>query len=276
MSDIFADQNLYPHDGTIKEHFKGFFDTAYVSFLPFFTVLTQQSENNNFKRSQKITLQEAIEKDDLFKKLNPDGDRDIYSYDNENYPTDLEIYKNGSFVSWKSVIENSQLKNEAELNKALRTSIGALRKIFSKPELAEKLNKYTTEHNIWHPTEGRFDILSKLSIYKAFKLFEKHTVVIADEFFETTSVLELTGLSDFEFSEKVQGKDYYIYSEDKEILFAIEWDSFFFLIATDQAKLKRIVHENLFEGFVCDDSTTHNWDYKIGELESLLHIENKD
>jgi len=273
MTDIFADQNLYPHDGKIKEHFKDFYSSVYVSFLPFFQVGNHKTDKSNFKKSQKISLQQAIEKDDLFKKLNPNGDRDIYSYDNENYPTDLEIYKNGTSFSWKSVIENSQLKNEAELNKALRTSIGALRIIFRKPELAEKLNKYTTEKNIWHPTEGRFDILSKLSIYKAFRLLEKNTIVIADEFFETTSVLELKGLSDFEFSEKVQGKDYYIYSEDKEILFTIEWDSFFFLIATDQAKLNKIVHENLFEGFVCNDNTTHNWDYKIGELEKLLEIE---
>ena len=275
MTDIFADQKLYPQDGTIKEHFKDFYDSVYVSFLPFFKVIDQQINNSNFKRSQKISLQEAIEKDDLFKKLNPNGDRDIYSYDNENYPTDLEIYKNGTTVSWKSVIKDSQLKNEAELYKALRTSIGALRRIFSKPELAEKLNKYTTEQKIWHPTEGRFDILSKLSIYKAFKLLEKNIIVFADEFFETTSVLKLTELSDFEFAEKVQGKDYYIYSEDKEILFTVDWDSFFFLIATDQAKLNRIVHENMFEGFMCDDNTTHNWDYNIGELEKLLEIENK-
>lgn len=274
MTDIFADYKIYPHEGKIKDHFKDFYESAFIAFLPFFKVDRQHTDNPNFKKSKQITHEEARQELDILKDF-PPFIADIYSYSNKDYPTEQEIFDSGQAISWDAIIKGSGLKDYSELNKALRTSIGALRQVFRRPELTEKLNNYTTNQSIWHPTEGGFDILSKVAIYKAFKLLDKNEIIVINEFYETTLTLELDKLTEFEFSEKVGYKDYYIYSSDKELLFTIEWDSFFFLIATGQEKMNKIISSNLFEGFICNEKTEHTWDYKEGEIQKYLDIEEK-
>src|ERR1051326_6618419 len=161
MNDIFVDKKIYPHEGKIKEHFKDFYDNVFVAFLPFFKVDNHKTDTNNFQRAKKITYEEAKGELEVLKNI-PEFKADIYSYGNKDFPTDTEIYEKGKSVSWHSIIKGAGLKDKSELNKALRTSIGALRQVFRRPELTEKLNGFTTTENIWHPTEGSFDVLSKL------------------------------------------------------------------------------------------------------------------
>ncbi|MGZ5280640.1 MAG: DUF2711 family protein [Bacteroidia bacterium] len=274
MSDIFTDKNIYPHEGKIKDHFKDFYNTVFIAFLPFFQVDRQPDNETNLKKSKQITYVEAKEEIEDLKDI-PPFNANIFSYSNKDYPTDEEVYKSGKIISWDTIVKGSGLANYSELNKALRTSIGALRQDFQRPELTEKLNNYTGIHNIWHPTEGGFDTISKISIYNAFKLLGKNQVIVIDEFYETTSTLELNNLTEIDFAEKVGYKDYFIFSSDKELLFTIEWDSFFFLIATDKDKMNKIISGKLFEGFLCDEKTEHNWDYEEGEIQKYLDIEEK-
>lgn len=274
MNNIFTD-NIYPHKGEIKDHFKDFYyDTVFIAFLPFFQVDRQPTDKANFKKSKQITYEGAEQEIEVLKDI-PPFNTSIFSYSNKDYPSDEEIFETGKIIKWNTIIKGAGLADYSELNKAFRTSIGALRQVFRRPELTEKLNSYSDSQNIWYPTEGGFDALSKVAIYKTFKLLGKNQIVVTDEFYETTSILELDKLTDFEFSEKVSYKDYYLYSSDKEVLFTIEWDSFFFLIATDSEKMKKIREESLFEGFLCNDKTQHEWDYKEGELQELLDIEEK-
>ncbi len=150
-----------------------------------------------------------------------------------------------------------------ELNTALRTSIGGLNRNFTRPDLMEKLNNFTDHESIYHPTEGAFGILSKIAIRKAFKLLGKNQILITDEFYENTTTIDLDRLTEYEFCDEIGGKDYYLYSADKEILFTIEWDSFFFLIATDHKKMDKLIANDLFEGFLCNDKTEHYWEYTL-------------
>jgi hypothetical protein len=274
MDDIFKENNIYPHGGKIKEHFKGFYDSIFVAYLPFFKVKNQTSRKNNFKKSEKISFEEAKKEIEILNNI-PTPNAEIYSYSNEDYPTDIEIYDNGETVKWETIIKEAELKDATELNKALRTSLGALRPIFRKPELSDKLNVITTKNGIWYPTEGSFDVFSKLGIYKSFMLFNKSEIILVDEFFEDIKSININEITEYEFIEKFRQNDYYIYSSDKEILFTIDWDSFFFLIATDKNKMEKIISEKYFEGFLCDSETTHDWDYLPGELEQILKIEKK-
>lgn len=274
MSDIFTDNNIYPHKEKIKDHFKDFYNTAFVAFLPFFKVEKPRAEKTNYKKSKQITFDEAIENLEIFKDI-PEFDADIFSYRNDDYPSSSEIFNTGVAIRWKDIIKGAELENSSELNKALRTSIGGLRQFFQRPELAKKLNNYTDSESIWHPTEGSFDAISLVAIYKVFKLLRKNQIVLVDEFYKKTRIIELNKLNEFEFHEKVDFKDYYLYSSDREILFTIEWDSFFFLIATNNDNMRQILDANLFEGFLCEDTTIHNWDYKEGELQALLVDEEK-
>jgi len=274
MNDIFTDKNIYPHEGKIKKHFKNFYDNVFISFLPFFQVDRQSTSETNFKKSKQITYEQALNEMEFLKDI-PKPDAEIYSYSNKDYPTEEEIFKKGKIITWETILKGAGFTDFSELNKALRTSIGALRPVFQRLELRDKLNNYTDKQGIWHPTEGSFDTISKAAIYKTLKILGKSKLVLSDEFYEETSILELDNLTEFEFTEKVSFKNYYLYSIDKEILFTIEWDSFFFLIATDSKKMTQIIEENLFEGFLCDEKTHHKWDYIEGEIEELLDLEEK-
>ena len=274
MSDIFTNKNIYPHEGKIKDHYKDFYDSIFVAFLPFFQVDRKLTDKTNLKKSKQITFEEAKQEFEVFNNLSS-YNAEIYSYSNKDYPTDQEVFESGKTITWDAIIKGSGLADYSEFNKALRTSIGALRPVFQRPDLTEKLNKFTDNQSIWHPTEGSFDLLSKVAIYKAFKLFGKNKILLTDEYYEATTILELDTLADVEFSEKVGRKDYYIYSLDKELLFTIEWDSFFFLIATDKEKMNKIISENLFEGFLCNEKTEHAWEYEEGEIQKYLEIEEK-
>lgn len=264
MNDIFQD-NIYPHEGKIKAHFKGFYDEVFIAFLPFFKVDRQVNDGANMKKSEQISLEQAKEKMDVLKAIQSTN-IEVFSYSNNDYPANGEIYKGGEIISWNKIVTGSGLADFIELNIALKTSIGALSNSYARPELTEKLNNYTSSQNIWHPTEGSFDALSKIAIYKTFQQFGKNQIIVTDEFYRTTSTLDLDKLTDFEFSEKVSYADYYLYSSDKEILFTIEWDSFFYLIATQKDKMKQILESNLFEGFLCDDETEHGWYHKEEEF----------
>jgi hypothetical protein len=273
MNDIF-NNNIYPHEGKIKDHFKDFYDTVFVAFLPFFQTDRHPIDKVNLKKSKHITFEEAKQEIEFIIDITEPNAK-IYSYSNNEYPADEEIYESGKIITWDTVVKGAGFVDNSELNKALRTSIGAVRKIFQRPELTDKLNNFTESKNIWHPTEGGFDIFSKIAIYKTLKILGKTQIIVTDEFYEMTSNLDLDKLTEFEFIEKVNYKDYFLYSTDKEILFTIEWDSFFFLIATDSKRMNTIIQDKLFEGFLCNDKTQHEWDYNEGELESLLDIEEK-
>ncbi|MGE8379694.1 MAG: DUF2711 family protein [Sphingobacterium sp.] len=260
MGNIFNDEKLYPYQGEIKEHFKDHYDAVFIALLPFFQLDRQETDKANLKKSKLLSHEEALKKIDFLKNL-PKTNRNIYSYDNERYPADEDIFRGAKAIPWKNIVNGSPMTCYAELNSALRTSIGALNRNFTRPELMEQLNNFTDSESIYHPTEGAFGMLSKMAIHKAFKLMGKNQIMITDEFYDNTTTVDLDQLTEYEFCDEIGGKDYYLYSADKEALFTIEWDSFFFLIATDQNKMDQLIASNWFGGFLCNDDTDHYWEY---------------
>ncbi|WP_104381701.1 DUF2711 family protein [Sphingobacterium sp. HMA12] len=262
MGNIFDQEKLYPYEGAIKEHFEDHYDSIFIAFLPFFQLDREETDKSNLKKAKLLSHEEALKKIDFLKNL-PEANRDIYNYDNERYPSDEDIFREAKAIPWKNIVNGSTLTGCAELNTALRTSIGGLNRNFTRPDLMEKLNNYTDRESIYHPTEGAFGMLSKMAIHKAFKLLGKNQIMITDEFYENTTTVDLDQLTEYEFCDEIGGKDYYLYSADKEILFTIEWDSFFFLIATDHKKMDQLIASDLFEGFLCNDKTEHYWEYTV-------------
>ena len=159
------------------------------------------------------------------------------------------------------------------MNKALKTSIGSYRQVFKRPDLLEKLNLVTESEQIFHPTEGTFTPLAKVQIYNSLKHLKKNEIIVVDEYLETTKELNLNLIDVGEFVEKLEFKDYYIYPKDKSILFTVDWDSFFYLVCSNQVVLDEILKAVNFEGFFCTDETKHGWDWTTEELTSLLELE---
>jgi len=68
MGDIFDDEKLYPHQGTIKEHFKDYYDTIFIALLPFFQLDRKETDKANLKKAKLLSHEEALKKIDFFKK----------------------------------------------------------------------------------------------------------------------------------------------------------------------------------------------------------------
>lgn len=268
---IFQNNNLYPDEETpLLEHYSDF-DNVYIGFLPFFKLDKEHCDTNSSKKV--ISLEEAREKDEIFKKIENYSNMTIYS-SNECYPKDEEIIQGGKAISWQEIIRNTEFENYKELNKALMTSIGGFKKKLQRDDFLKILNQHTEKNSIWHPTEGTFDIFTKSSIYDILKSASINEVQVEDEFYENKKTIDLSTLTKEDFFEKIDFKDYYIYPKDKSILFSISWDYFFFFIAINEKTFSKRAIENHFEGFWASESDNHLWTWEKGEIGRLLNTNN--
>jgi hypothetical protein len=273
--DIFSDKRLHPgHDALIKPHYKEYFDTVFISFSPFFKTKTPGFSQEGHQKSKQVTFEEARLKDEIFKNM-PRPAADIYSYDNENYPSDEEIYLNAEKVSWQEIKEGCSFESFGDINKALKTSIGAYKKVFQRPDLAKRLWEYTNANQIYYPTEGHFEILSKKEIFKAFRLLNKTKLIIEEEFCLNKKELNIETINEKGFMDAINFKDYYIYDTDKELLFAVDWDDFFFLICSNKPNIGKLFSDLNFEGFYIDDTTEAAWELTREEINAGLQEEQK-
>ncbi|MEJ7828409.1 MAG: DUF2711 family protein [Segetibacter sp.] len=200
----------------------------------------------------------------------------MYSYANKKYPDDEEIYMNAEQVSWREIKEGSGLDSYCDINKALKTSIGGYREAFKRPDLIKRVSEFTTAKQIYYPSEGNFGILPKKEIFKAFHLLSKTELVIQDEFCQNKKDLNLATLTEKEFVKAVNFKDYFIYDRQKELLFAIDWDDFFFLICSNKKNVGKIISTLAFEGFYCDNNTQICWELTMDEIQTGLQKEKAD
>lgn len=267
MSEI-ENKNLYPDEETpVLKHYSEF-DSVYVGLLPFFKLDKEHCVTNSSKKV--ISIEEAREKDKIFEKNENHSNATIYS-SNECYPTDEEIYKNGKKVSWNEIIQSTKLNDYKELKKALMTSIGAFKKKLEREDLLNILNQYSDKNNVWHPTEGSYDLFTKSSIFEILTLYGIDEVVVEDEFYENKKTIDLTNSNKIVFCEKIDFKDYYIYDRNKSILFAISWDYFFFFVAINEKVFSKKSIETHFEGFWADEKCSHLWTWEDGEIDRLLN-----
>jgi hypothetical protein len=270
---IFKEQKLYPdEENSILSSFAGFYDCVFIAFLPFFRLKDKSLKKASVQKSHQISLEEFKAKDKLFANL-PDFNANVYSYENDEYPEDEKIFENAETVSWKEIKTGASFNDCSEICKALKTSIGSYRKVFERVDLLKKLNEFTEKEQIFHPSDGNFEVLSKIEIYKALKSLGKNKIIIVDEFYESEKELNLNSIGVKEFVKKVEYKDYYIYPKDKSILFTIEWDSFFYLICSDKKNIDEILKNSNIEGFFCESETKHMWEWSAEELKKLLESE---
>jgi len=236
--DIFNDNKLYPNeDDSLIEHYSGYFDNVFIGLIPFFKVL-----NHSVK---------------------------------EDYPDDRKISESGIEIPWIQIIENTEIRNFKDLNKALMTSIGAFKEVLQRKDLLKKLNNYTEAQNIWDPTEGTFDVFTKKRIYSICQSCNLNSLVVQDEFYENMKTLNLNDITCNEFIEKIDFNDYHIYSIDKEVLFTIDWDFYFFLVTFKEDVINKTIIEKSFEGFWATKDDSHSWTWEKGEIESILNLSNR-
>lgn len=272
IMNIFKEQKFYPlEETTIKDHYSGTFDSVFLSFIPFFRINEDRINKSSFQRVHQITYPQ-------FKSANPELNLPenisgkIYTNDNPDYPTDEEILQYGNPIRWSEVLSGVGFDSFAELNKALTTSIGGYRAEFARQDLADRLLQFAEDSHTFLPEEGSFDVFSKMSIFDTFKQLGKGLIVVHDEWCDNKFTLDIRELTREEFCKKIDHKDYYIHDMEEQILFAIDWDDFFFLIASSSEMMESILADGSFEGFHCDASTQVYWevaDELLGEKPSF-------
>ena len=266
---IFEEKRLNPSEFVpFKSHFKNQFDSVFVAFLPFFKIKEKIFSPRGQQLSQKISLKEAQNKIPILKALKK-TEGNIYISENDQYPSDSEILKFGERLLWQSLVSKEGFQNFGEVYKALCTSIGAFRKSFRREDLANKLKDIIKLEKAYMPVEGRFNPLTKLDIYEAVCVLKRNKVIVVDEFYEKNKSLDLANLKEDNFVSEIGPKDYYVYSEDKSILFSMGWDDFYYLICSDKASIEKVLSKSPIEGFYCDEKTSSRWYWTEEELKQL-------
>lgn len=169
-------------------------------------------------------------------------------------------------IRWNQMVQSGSFSETAEINKALKSMNSVYEPALEREDLEERLYDLCEERKIFQPMDGEYDAFSKQAIYRALKLLGKNQVVLMDEFYEGTSKIDLDSLSEIQFAKLILPETYYIFSEDKEILFTLNWESCFFLIAGSNENLNVLITADLFEGFLCGEETTHQWEFEANEL----------
>jgi len=261
MNNIFDTNDLYPgYDDHLKAYFNRYFDSVFICFSPFFQIDSDSKQDRSLHHSRIVSLEELQATNDIFKKLQPSDQRVIYSSNNVKYPDTDEIIDKGKPVQWQYIKHQGQFNSYTEINLALRTSIGALRKEFERTDLQQKLDKVSDDYFIYNPTEGRINQLSLIQIYQCLKALNKVELVVTDEFFENRKTINLNTLSCPQFVNAAYRYMYY-FPVDRSLLFTVEWDSFFYLIGGDRTLLDGLIAKFGFEGFYASDETYHDWDF---------------
>lgn len=272
----FLNKPLHPErDTPILKYYSACFDTVFIGFSPFFKLKEKPFRNKAYKNVEQIGLEELREKDALFEKI-PQSNADVFSFDNEYYPSDDEIFEQGESIPWQEIKKACNFWQVGEINRALKTSIGAYRPVFNRIDLAHKLSEYALSNQLYFPVKGAFNILSKKQIYRSFRFLGLHQLTIEQEFSLDRKTIRLEDFTEKEFCNTIAYNDYYIYDTNQKLLFAIDWDNFFFLICADKKTIETLVENMEFEGFYCDEHTRGNWELSPEEIKAGLHHEQSD
>lgn len=272
----FLNKPLHPErDTPILQYYSACFYTVFIGFSPFFKLKETPFSNKGYKNAEQISFEEFRKKDPLFEKI-PQSNAEIFSFDNEDYPSDDEIFEQGESISWQEIKKACNFGQVGDINKALKTSIGAYRPVFNRMDLAHKLSDYALSNQFYFPVSGAFNVLSKKQIYRSFKFLGIHQLTIEQEFSQGHKTIHLEHFTEKEFCNTIAYNDYYIYDTNQKLLFAVDWDNFFFLICADSKTIEMLVESMEFEGFYCDEHTRGNWELSSEEIKAGQHHEQFD
>jgi len=65
MGNIFDEQKLYPHQGTIKGHFKDHYNSVFIALIPFVQLDRKETDKANLKKAKLLSHEEALKKIDF-------------------------------------------------------------------------------------------------------------------------------------------------------------------------------------------------------------------
>ncbi|MGO4388306.1 DUF2711 family protein [Microvirga sp. 2YAF29] len=180
----------------------------------------------------------------------------------------------GITLRWSEIGKAAGFDDPHSLNRALLSTIGALKREYEDTAGAERLSQYCSEEKIFMPTEGRFQSSMESLIAEVFHRAGYDQVEFADEFDESSSTIVIEKLRNEEPWSSINGFPVgarRIFTADRSLLTVVDWDSFFTLICGKAERLQHVALADIFEGFWCGPETTHQWWRQSSCLQPFRH-----
>lgn len=255
---------------SILDFYAGEFESCFILFHPFLKMKNHDDELLKHTSSAKLDFLPK-EFEGIFNGVKLPENTRIYAT-NANYPEEIEIINSGTEVSWQTIIDlSNELKTVQDVQKALRTSIGAYRNIFERNDLFENLKETLEKQKIISPHEDIINTLTKKKILEIFHFLNLNEIVI-DDFTEIKTPINISDLSLNDFCNIL--KSSYIYSFGREVMISQYRDTFFCLLLIKKKETMQTILDHFeLEGILCDQETSLPWEFDKFEFEKLLEEE---
>lgn len=210
-----------PYDGCILDYYAGHFDSVYVLLHPFL-------------RPTRIPI------DRFFPKT---------------WPGKHEIVDGVDAVSWQELLSFAGFDSIAQIDVALRTSIGGLKQHAADEALANDLDDVAERHGLVYPSEGDIPPLLENALYERIKGLGYDWLWVGDEFCTERRLRLIDDL--------IAGSELprhgSVFTPDKQVLVTTHWDSHYSLLCAPREKIDTVLGAEPFEGFYCDADTEIYW-----------------
>ena len=137
-----------PHEGSVLEYYRGYFESAFVLLHPFIRPL-------------------SIE---------------VSRFYPATYPEKTELIATCEGVAWDEVMSMANFASLAELDIALRTRIRGLRREYEDQQLAKKLDAFMDRVGLVPPGEGDIPPLLENRLFEAIQNLGYQWLWVGDEF----------------------------------------------------------------------------------------------
>ncbi len=208
-----------PREGKILDFYKGTFDAAFIAFHQFF------------------------DRDSIDPKL----------FEGNRWPDNPEFRKHSSAISWREVLDMTEIASLAELDVGLRTSINALYRRYQNQNAKEKLREL--DDKVGLPNEGMICPFVEGKLLTALLSIEENWLWIGDEF---CSERKLWWVEDLLKQDEILRAGC-SFTPDKSILITTHWDSHCTFVCGEKSKLEKLIKEANVEGFFCNEKTEVYW-----------------
>ena len=236
----------------------GPFEAGFIALHPFFVV---DGLNPALADYGTIVIQRDSHRDESVAELIEEAEVSRHEGNVATDEVEFLAKTRGRPIRWSEVAAVTGIPNFSALNRALLTSIGALKPEFQDSKSAELLRSYCRANRVFMPTEGAIQPMMERGIAALLKTAGLDRAELASEFDATgvdVNVSELEVDAPWEIAGNPRSISR-IYAPDRSLLVAVDWDSFFTLIAGTHERLRRSEVESAFEGFPCSSETRHDW-----------------
>lgn len=212
-----------PDDGNILDYYKGQFDSVYVLLTPFIKPITF----------------------------------DMEQYDPLTWDYKHEIIEGCEPILWQEILRLTNLKDIAEIDIGLRTSIGSLKEEYKNKEFSVQLGKLFYDYKISQPVEGYISEFLENRLFYAIKSLGYTSLWVCDEW---DSKRQLYSIDELINGDELRAADC-VFTPDKSLLLTSHWDSHCSFLCANRPILEKILAFDTFEGFYCTDKTEVYWGF---------------